>query len=445
MPDYKAVMSVIPAVPYRPRALSAINSFLPAVWRLRGKAPDLNEATLERLATKITGLDDFGDDGFLRGQLHVLLAATREEARLNPFGRLIAQGSTLKVLIDRLRAEAIFKAHPEILSRPVVAPVVIVGHMRSGTTRLQRLLGADDRFAALRLYEAMAPVPSNGALRKIRAGRPDPRIVATRRALGFLDWMNPGIGEAHPTGALEVDEELGLLEASLTGAQLEAQRRIPSFARHGEATDQTPAYDYMRKLLQLAGWLRGEDPAKRWLLKTPQHLQDLPALLRVFPDAQLIFTHRDPVKVVASGASLVWNHMIVQSDHVEADWIGAEWLYKTEHRTNAAESARPAILSRQQHDVHFADMERDWRAEIRRTYAFLGMELTPAALAAMEAYIARAEVDHGHRRHRYRPEDFGLSAHAVAERFAGYSDRYDIAAEGPWAPRRSGARRLAAV
>lgn len=402
-------MPLPPATAFRPWWLKGLNATLPALWDRRIlPPPDLDEATLDRQARSATGLDDFGDDRFVRAQLRVLLPALEFEAALSPFGRMIAHGSLLKVLKERLWAEEWFRRHPEILERPVVAPVVIVGQMRSGTTRIHRLLAADPRFAHLRLYEAMCPVPRPGS----RAGPRDPRIRIVRHGVGVLNAINPGNGAAHPTGTLEPDEELGLLEASITGAQIEAQRRVPSFARWSETHDQTPAYAKLKRLLQLAGWFRGEDAAKPWLLKTPQHMQDLPALLRVFPDARLIFTHRDPVAVVASSASLVWHQMVAQSDAVDPHWIGAEWLRKTAYRARAAAAARRGIPN-MTIDIDYADADTSLHAVLDRIYDWLDLE--PANLPPPVADVR-------HRAHRYRLEDFGLDAARVRAATADYRE-----------------------
>lgn len=388
---------------FRPLPYRAVAAALPPLWRAGVLPyPDLRISTLDRMAQASTGLDDYGDDRFARAQLRVLLPALRNEAALNPVGRTIAHGTVLKVLKERLWAHDLFTRFPEILDRPVAAPVVVVGQMRSGTTRAQRLLACDPRFAALRLYETMCPVPWPSSFRN----RVDPRIAYTRAGLKFLNWVNPAIGHIHPTGALEVDEELGMLEASFTGAQIEAQRRIPSFARWNEATDQTPAYAHLRRLLQLAGWFRGQDPALPWVLKTPQHLQDLPALLNVFPDARLIFTHRDVRAVVPSGASLAWHQMVVQSDCVDPHWVGREWLHKTAFRAEVAAASRRTMAPSHRLDLDYDEVGGDWRAAMTRVYSFLGLDLPPDVLAAM----ARTVGAHAANRpvHDYASSDFGL-------------------------------------
>ena len=426
-------MSLPPATDFRPLGLRLLNTLFPRVWNAGVLPyPDLQESTLDAMAIKSTGLSDFGDDSFARRQLRELLPALESEAQLNPMGRVIAHGTLLKSLKERLWAQDLFKRHPEILERPLAPPIVVIGQMRSGTTRLQRLLGQDPRFAALRLYESMSPVPWPSSQRNPKR---DPRVGYTQRAFAFLNYINPGIAATHPTGALEIDEELGLLDASFTGAAIEAQRRVPSFARYCEATDQTPAYQHLRRLLQLASWFRGQDPATPFVLKMPQHMQDLPALMAVFPDAKLVFIHRDPAAVLGSSASMVWNQMVVQSDSVDPHWIGAEWLHKAHHRAAVTAALRPKLAAAQQIDVRFADMNADWVAVMRRIYDFLGVPFDATAHAAMAAYLARAAREHRHDEHRYTLEDFGLDARVINAGFADYRARFDIPFEVPAAMR----------
>jgi hypothetical protein len=402
--------------PPRPWLIDSANRGLPRLWARRWlPPPDLEEATLDAQAIRATGLADFGDPWF-RGPLRVLLAALKEEAQLNPMGRMLAHGQLLKTLKERLWAQALFTAHPEIRQRPIVAPVVIVGPMRSGTTRLHRLLACDPGFAHLKLHEAMCPAPWPSSLKRRR----DPRIAYTDRAWRALTWINPGNAAVHPTGAMEPDEELGLLENSIWGAMIEAQRRVPSYARWCEATDATPAYAHMADLLRLAGWFRGDDPATTWLLKTPQHMQDLGALLNIFPDARLIFIHRDPAAVVGSACSLAWHQMVVQSDAVDPHWIGAEWLHKTGHRIETTLRVRATVPPARQLDLTFDEMNGDWRAAMRRVYAFLDRDMG-AVEPAMAAYLGREQR---HAAHRYELADYGLDAAAIRSRFSEYSSRF---------------------
>lgn len=400
-------MSVSVPLRRNPAPLRIAKACLPVLWRSRlVPEPELEEARLLDAACEQTGLDEFGDPWFRR-PFAQLVEAVRSEANLNPVGQTVARIHLLKLLKERLRAEQWFADHPAIRQRRLAPPVVIVGPMRSGSTRLHRLLSADRRFAHLRMFETMCPVPP-------AAGERDRRPAFAARSLRLLHGANPATAVVHPTGPFEPEEELGLLVVSAWGMKHEVQWRVPSYARWCEGEDAVPAYRYMADLLRLTGWLRGEPEDLPWVLKTPQHMLDLDALLAVFPHAKLIFLHRDPVAVVGSSCSMVWNQMIVQSDTVDRRWIGREWLRKTRLMLRRMREARTRVCRGQAIDIDYEDMNRDWRREMRRVYAFLGLDMGPAE-AAMAAYVTRSEHDGAYRGHRYDLAWFGLAADRVRE------------------------------
>lgn len=416
----------------RPAPLRLANHLLDAVWNSRLSAPpEMDGEAMETRAEQQTGLADFGDPWFRR-PLRRLLQSLAEEAQLNPVGRIVARAYVLKLLKERLWAQQWFGENAEIRRRPLAPPVVVVGPMRSGTTRLHRLLAADSRFAHLRMFETMCPVP-----RPAPGGGRDRRPWLAAMSLGLLHRVNPATAVVHPTGPMAPEEELGLLVASAWGMKHEAQWRVPAYARWCEADDATPAYAHMADLLRLTGWMRQEDPGKPWLLKTPQHMLDLPALLRVFPDARIIFTHRDPAAVVGSSCSLAWNQMSLQSDHVDPRWIGREWLRKTRLKIDRMTAARAGLPAGRMIDVHFDEMDRDWHGVMRRIYRFLDLDMAPAE-PAMDAYMARAERDRRYRSHSYRLGSFGLEAEDVRESFRDYLRDFAIPVEAASRKRESG-------
>src|SRR5690606_25818665 len=132
----------------------------------------------------------------------------------------------------------------------------------------------------------------------------------------------------------------------------------------------------------------------------------------IFPDARLIFLRRDPVEVVGSSASLVWNQMRLQSDQADRRWIGTEWLAKTARRESLCAAARTTLSGKRQVDVTFEEMNRDWRSEMRRIYSHLDLELTGDLERRMDSYLGAAERS-GFRNHAYRLDDFGLTAEQV--------------------------------
>jgi len=366
---------------------------------------------------------DFGEDRWFEQPLEVLLEAIRSEARLNMAGEWSARAQIEKMLHDRLRAEQWFARHPEILARPLPHPVIVVGPMRSGTTRMHRLLAADHRFTHLRSFETISPVPRPDFV----PGGPDFRVTLAARIMRVARLANPRTLTIHPTGPMEPEEELGLLVHSFWSTKHDAQWWVPSYARWCERQDPTPAYRQMARLLQLIGWSQQASSLRPWVLKTPQHMLDLPVLMATFPDARLIFTHRDPLAVVGSAASLAWNQTVIYSDHADPGRVGAEWLRKTRLQIERMHAARRDIAPERQIDIHYEEMERDWRGAMARVYRFLGLELEPA-LPAMEAYQQRAAALK-RRPHEYSLEEFGLTPARVLDQLGDYVRNYGIAME----------------
>jgi hypothetical protein len=412
-----------PNPPRRTPFIGALNAAMRTA-RATGlaKTPVLEKQALLDQARAFTGLDDFGDPWFER-PFDVLLEALKDEAQLNPAGEWAAMKQFVKVLADRQWAERWFRLHPEILVRPLPRPIVIVGPMRSGTTWLHRLLAADHRFNHLRAFETVSPVPRPDFV----PGGADFRVTLHRRIMRVARLANPHTLAIHPTGPFEAEEELGLLCNSLYGNKHESQWWVPSYSRWAEACDATPAYRQMARLLKLVAWSQQASSLKPWLLKTPQHMLDLPALLAVFPDARVIFTHRDPLAVVASTASLAWNQHVIYSDRAKPARIGREWLRKTALMVERMHSARASLPADRQIDVLYEDMEGDWRKEMQRIYRFLGLELGPA-LPAMEAYQARCQAIR-RRPHQYSLAQFGLTADRVLDALSDYVEAYGVAPE----------------
>ena len=396
------------------------------------KPARLEKQSLLDDAVEATGLDDFGPDWFER-PLDVLLESIHAEAKLNPAGDFSAMQQFHKVLKDRLWAQMWFARHPEILARPIKRPVVIVGPMRSGTTRLHRLLASDQRFSFMRSFETISPVPRPDFEEVLAGRKKDFRPVLAARIMKVARLANPRTLNIHPTGPYEPEEELGLLVNSMWGMKHEAQWMVPSYGRWCEGEDATPAYEHMANLLRLVGWSQQVSSIRPWILKTPQHMLDLDALLNVFPDARVIFTHRDPNAVVGSAASLAWNQTIIYSDHADAGELGREWLRKTRVEVERMMAARSRIPAERRIDIHYDDMERDWRSTMGRIYGFLGMDIAPA-WNGMQGFIDRSRALKRHP-HNYSLEQFGLTPDMVQAELGEYVKTFGIASESAGAGR----------
>lgn len=417
-----------PATAYHRLPVRMLNAALRVLWLAGIGKTDLSAPSLIGAAQRATGLTDFGDPP-IDENLRRLLHATETEADLNPTGRMLTRQSYLRVLKHRLWAQDLFTRHPEIDARELADPIVIVGLARSGTTRLHRLLACDTQFNSLKTWESLNPVPwpacfdANG-----NAVSPDPRIKNTEDGLGFVIWMGPQIEAVHPLGAHEIEEEVGLIEHAFSSQLFEVIRKVPSFGDWLMRNDQTYAYRYMARLLKMIEWFRKEPPRRTWVLKTPQHMQDLDALLNVFPNAKLLFIHRDPVAAVGSACSMTWNALVRDTDSITPQWVGNEWLQKTDAMLRKIIRLREAIPESQQLDVYYDDMNRDWQSVIRRIYEFTGFDLEQKTLDAMSAWL-QGNTQHKHGKHVYRLQDFGLTENKVGAQLAYYRDKYRIPPE----------------
>jgi NAD(P)-dependent dehydrogenase (short-subunit alcohol dehydrogenase family) len=385
-----------------------------------GAPARLDVEGLLEAARAATGLDDFGDPTF-RAALSVLVDAIEREAHLHPLGRAIMRGRIVSMLANRLRVEALHRAHPEIQSLEIRRPIVIAGLQRTGTTMLHRLLAADPRARALMSWEALhpAPLPGEGERGSLR------RRAAARVAELGLRSLAPEFFAIHPVESEAPEEDVLLLDHAFASQAPEATLHVPGYASWLEEQDLVPAYRWLARALAALTWQRAGD---FWVLKTPNHMEYLRELRAVFPDAVIVQTHRDPQATMGSFCSMVAHGRGVFSDHVDAREVGRHWLRKVRRMIDRSLSARDEGAEAACVDVSYYDLLADPLAQVRRIYAHAGLGLTPAAEAAMREVLGR-DVQHRFGRHVYRTRDFGLSPALIEETFADYRARFAIRRE----------------
>jgi len=365
-------------------------------------------------ARRRAGLREFGDPPPLE-PLRILTESIEREARLHPVGHFITRERLTSVLVSRLETHA--AASPEVRALELEPPLVIAGLQRSGTTLLHRLLAADPRRRWLASWEALRPARPAG--RTLGGG--DPRVAAAVRAQRALRYLAPDFFAVHPVRARGPEEDVLLLDQALLSTVPEATLRVPTYARWLESADQRPAYEHLALLLRLLSWQRGR--GKRWLLKTPHHLEWLDALFEVFDGARVIWTHRDPVVTVASLCSMIAHGRGVFSDAIDPREIGRDWSRKVARLVERAMATRDGGREARFIDVRYEDLVRDPIAVVRRIHHALGESFPPD----VERHVRRAldaHPRHQHGRHVYALEDFGLSPGPLRERFAAYRERF---------------------
>lgn len=383
------------ARPHRPRALRWFNTLGASLTPARLPRFDVDE--LEAAARAATGLSDFGDPRY-RPALERLAWSLEHEARLHPIGRLIQRARLLDALESRLRLEAMVRAFPDIEAVELGPVIVIAGLQRTGTTKLHRLLAADPDTRALASWESLDPIPDPA---DIRAGADVDRARRRRARLARegLRYMAPDFFAVHPIECEEPEEDILLLDLCFSSQTPEATLHVPSYAAWVEGQDQRFAYEHLLRCLKLLSWLRGP---RRWVLKSPHHLEQLDTIAAVFDRPTVVWTHRDPRETTASFCSMVAHGRGLFSDAVDPHEIGRHWLAKIRRVAQRGAAARGrddlAIC-----DVHYADLVADPLAEVARIYACAGLALTREAVAAMRKH------DGVHRPRRYGAHDYALA------------------------------------
>ena len=313
-----------------------------------------------------------------------IIAAVEAEADLNPLGRTMAWGQLSRVVKNRLALGALWAAQPQLLETPLAPPIIVIGHMRSGTTRIHKLLAADPAFSHTRYCDAYHPVPSRFGLN---------RLVSAFE-LGMLGLLNPWMQSIHPMAPAAVEEELAWISAALHHSIYESQWHIPSYSAWSEARDPVPVYREFARILRSDASHRGLADKPR-VMKVPAFAEDLGTLLAQFPDARLVIAQRDQSAVLRSAVSLAANQMAVQSDSCSLSAIEARW----QHKISLREERMAAVLGDWQGPVArltFDEITADWQSAIRRCYAELGLMLSDAALTAMRNVMVASEGGHHH-------------------------------------------------
>ncbi len=349
-----------------------------ALWALAAKPYGAKAEAAEHGGRSAEDVADF------RERLARLIAAAQAEADLNPLGTAMAWGQLSRVVKNRLAFGALWAQRPDLTATPLPAPIIVIGHMRSGTTRIHTLLAADPAHSHTRYCDAYHPVPAGYGMNRVKAAL----------ELAMLGTLNPWMQSIHPMRASGVEEELAWISAALHHSIYESQWHIPAYSAWSEARDPAPIYREMARIMRTDAATRRVADKPR-VLKVPAFAEDLTTLLALFPDARLVIAQREPEAVLRSAVSLAANQMALQSDSCDIAAIEARWRRKIalrEERMAAALAGWDGPMAR----LTFADLNTDWEAAIRRCYADLGLALTPQALAAMRKLMAASASGHHH-------------------------------------------------
>lgn len=375
-------------------------------------------------AVAAAGTDDLGEETWQAG-LDVLLDGLADEAQLHEIGVEVAASEVVAYLANRLGVVAWAAAHPEVSAAPIERPIFIVGQPRTGTTILHDVLAQDPAFRAPLTWEIDRPVPPPVP----STHRTDPRIDEVQATIEMTDVLIPGFTTFHPMGARLAQECVRITGSDFRSMIFPIQYRVPTYDRWLlHEADLAPAYRWHRRFLQ---HLQSQVPTECWLLKSPAHLWHLDELAAEYPDAVIVQTHRDPLKVIASTSALATHLRRMTTDAPDITEIAAHYaedIFLGLERGMDAR-ARSVIPPERIVDVHFLDFVADPIATVRQIYGAMGRDLSGDVEEAMRSFLARNPGDGGGGGTRYRFADTELDEPVLRERSAAYQASFGVVSE----------------
>ena len=369
-------------------------------------------------AARRADTDDFGEDRSFLEPMRVLADAI-SRAGLHENGRAAASERLVNLLVDRLRTEWYFRRHPEIRDEEIVAPVVIAALPRTGTTMLHRFIASDPRMYAVLWYECRYPVPLAGD-----ASGTDGRIARATEEVREMLASYPGLDAIHPMDPVGPDEDIMLLEHAFLSGMPQSMYDVPDYIALERAVDHEPAYRYLKRMLQFLQWQkkRAGQHRQQWTLKSPEHLGYVEVLLKVFPDATVVQSHRDPMQTIPSLSSMVLSSWAAFADAPDAERVGRQWLERLADFMRICMAARERQPERFV-DIWYRDTVEDPFSVAERVYRAIGQEISEQARGEMARW--REENRREQRAaHEYSLAQFGLTEAQVAKDFEAYRETY---------------------
>jgi sulfotransferase family protein len=371
-------------------------------------------------ARKATGLERFDSESFREG-LGVLLA---DANRVNypEMGVQRFRGAIIGSLATRLKTTAYLEQRPELLERPIERPVFVFGIPRTGTTLLSNLLAADPARRSPLSWEIDDPVPPPTTATLYD----DPRALARLDQERKLLAARPEMGKYYRNSAIYPNECMFFIHSDFKALMWEGRGKLPNY-RHWlfHDADLTSTYQYHKRFLQL---LQADAPGV-WSLKQPSHGLWIETLLKVYPDARLVWAHRDPIAATGSFCSLMRMGHSAFGLQPDLAWLSENYPWQAVEHANRIMSSRERLGHDRVVDVHYADLMRDPIPTMRALYKSLGDDFSTSAENAMRAWLAdNPQGKFG--KHEYALDQFGLTADRVRSMFERYLSRYEVEAEG---------------
>ncbi len=371
-------------------------------------------------SVKRTTLDDFGGDSFKLG-LEALISSLNNDLNLVERNTGYFQQMITQILVNRLQVTQLIKDHPEIIDEKIKSPVVILGLPRSGTTITQTLMALDPLSRFLRNFESTASVcPPPPLMPQV----PDPRIQQGHEAMEELFSMGPRLRGINGINfmALGTAECQNLMAHEFVHSGWSAGSSLFGHGNWVSDCDMSQAYAWHKRLLQMFQW---KSPNERWVLKAPIHLFGLKTLLKTYPDARIIFTHRDPFEAMMSGVSMVSHWTQLTTGQVDipaiADWYPALWAKGLER----ALDVRDKLQKEQVFDIFHTELSQNPVGSIKKIYRHFDIPFSRTVEKRMRVWL-RDNPRSKFGSHSCNPAQLGLDPNRENERFGFYRKRFNL-------------------
>jgi hypothetical protein len=375
-------------------------------------------------ARERTGLDDFGPEDFLE-RLALWLSEMDEDPERTALGRMLLFNDCVRYAANRLLMLDLLKRHPEIREIEIHAPIIVIGLPRSGTTHLVNLIAADERLRSMPLWEAYEPVPN--PRETIGPDGVDPRYQRCADACEQMRTGSPLLASMHPMEPDHIHEELELMLPDFTSYNIEWIARTPKWRDYLLSHDQTDSYrNWLKTGLQILQWYQ---PRERWILKCPQHLEQIGLLMATFPDATVAVTHRDPVSVIQSAATMIAYGARMNYTNTRPEWYLEYWHDRVRRLLEASVRDRDLLPSDRTVDVPFHEFMADDVAMVERIYEVGGLPMTDEARAQIAAYMAAHPRGKAGQVVYDLRKDFGADPNELRKAFDFYFERFDVRVE----------------
>jgi hypothetical protein len=313
------------------------------------------------------------------------------------------------------------ESRQEVQQEVIDRPWVVVGLPRTGTSILSILMGLDPFNRHLMQWEAQNPIPPSS----LASVNEDPRVAACTERIGQLNKMNPTLASMHPFGSKLAEECTAVFLYAMRTIGMETIAYTPSYGQWLDTADMAPAYAIHKQLLQA---LQHAQPSGSWILKSPNHLWCLPELLRAYPDARVIWTHRDPARLVPSLASLNSAMQIQLTRDFDPGRVGEYWASKVDTAVNSAAAFDDSAGDDWCCHVQYQDLMARPEATLEKIYEHFGEAVNPVHRRRMASWLDQ-RPQHSEGIHSYQPGDFGWTSEELQQRYRQYRDRYKVPTE----------------